>query len=39
MNHRKMGLYQGTVNNTYVIPEKYFLVCSESSSDEDFTNS
>lgn len=39
MNHRKMGLCQGRVNNTYAIPQKHFLIFSESSSDEDFTNS
>lgn len=36
MNHRKMGLYQVR----YSIPKTpHFFVCSESSSDEDFTNS
>lgn len=40
MNHRKMGLYHsGMINNTYAIPKIHFLVCSENTSDEDFTNS
>lgn len=39
MNQRKMGLYQRRLNDTYTISKTLFLVCSERSSDEDFTNS
>lgn len=39
MNHRKMGLYKGRINNIFAIPKRCFLVFPESSSVEAFRNS